>query len=699
MQTVGRNERCPCSSGKKYKHCCLPLRGGGRITPTSSGAWATAMAMYEVGQLQQAARLCHQVLQVDAGHVDAWHLLGVIACEAGDTPGALDFLTRATQWKPGFAEAHYHLGLIHMRHGRLDQAASHYHQAIRSAPDCFQAHSNLGLVLNHQGRPLEALDAYLHALSIQEAPEVKIGLAECLQRLRPDASRGKLRPLLTRAIHEAWRRPEELAPAAIAWLKGEPLMRAALSHEGPVGQPSLVAWQEDTLLLGLLENATVCDVAVERWLTKMRAALLGWALEQDAEDDASLSALQGALARQCFLNEYAWVISATEDAQLEQLQACLDTTLDSGGQPLAHQLLALASYRPLHTLAGPCFDATWPEALCAVLQQQVEEPRREGLLRTSLQRLTGIDEGVSCRVRRQYEENPYPRWARASLLPPPLRLDDRLRMQLPHARFQPMARRESLDVLIAGCGTGRHSTETASHYAGAHVLAIDLSASSLAYAMRKSLELGQPHIEYAQADILLLASLERRFDLIESVGVLHHLDDPEKGWRALLSLLRPGGLMRIGLYSELARSLVVAARQFIAERRLPATAQGIRACREALLNGDCPDVLKPLTSFGDFYGLSACRDLLFHEQEHRTSLPQIQALLDRLGLSFVGMHVEPAVLSRFRKRFPEEDAVHDLQRWHTYETEHPDTFIGMYQFWVQAPGSPAPGAALRNTTG
>jgi SAM-dependent methyltransferase len=74
------------------------------------------------------------------------------------------------------------------------------------------------------------------------------------------------------------------------------------------------------------------------------------------------------------------------------------------------------------------------------------------------------------------------------------------------------------------------------------------------------------NIEYAQADILKLGSLGRSFDLIEPVGVLHHLRDWSQGWRVLLALLRPGGFMHVGLYSELARADIRAARAFIAER-------------------------------------------------------------------------------------------------------------------------------------
>ena len=70
---------------------------------------------------------------------------------------------------------------------------------------------------------------------------------------------------------------------------------------------------------------------------------------------------------------------------------------------------------------------------------------------------------------------------------------------------------------------------------------------------RKAHELGLANIEHAQADILKLDSLDRRFDVIETAGVLHHLADPAAGWRLLLSLLRPNGLMFVGLYSALAR--------------------------------------------------------------------------------------------------------------------------------------------------
>lgn len=130
--------------------------------------------------------------------------------------------------------------------------------------------------------------------------------------------------------------------------------------------------------------------------------------------------------------------------------------------------------------------------------------------------------------------------------------------------------------------------------------------------MRKTREDGLRNIEYAQADILKLPAADRSFDRIEAVGVLHHMADPKAGWRALLSLLRPGGEMRIALYSEIARQAVVEARAFITEHGYRATAEDIRTCRQVLMRGDSAGRWKELMGTSDFYSMSGCRDLQCH---------------------------------------------------------------------------------------
>jgi len=211
--------------------------------------------------------------------------------------------------------------------------------------------------------------------------------------------------------------------------------------------------------------------------------------------------------------------------------------------------------------------------------------------------------------------------------------------------------------------------------------------SSIAYALRKTRELGITNVEYAQADILKLGTIARTFDIIASVGVLHHLADPFRGWRTLLSRLRPGGFMQLGFYSELARTQVVAAREFIAARGYSSSAEDIRRFRRDLGARNATGELEELSQIPDFYSTSECRDLVFHVQEHRLTLAQIDSFLSESGLQFLGFELDPTLLHQYRTRFNDDPAGTNLRNWAIFEEESPRTFLGMYQFWVQRPAN------------
>ena len=175
-----------------------------------------------------------------------------------------------------------------------------------------------------------------------------------------------------------------------------------------------------------------------------------------------------------------------------------------------------------------------------------------------------------------------------------------------------------MKILIAGCGTGQHSIATATRFKSSNVLAIDLSLN-LAYAKRKTEELAIENIEYMQADILDLRRLNKKFDIIESSGVLHHMENPMAGWKVLVDCLKPGGLMRIGLYSDLARQHVVKIKDEISELGIGSSSEEMRSFRTRLMRSD-EDHHKHVRSFPDFSSLSELRDLLFHVQEHRFTI-------------------------------------------------------------------------------
>jgi trans-aconitate methyltransferase len=168
--------------------------------------------------------------------------------------------------------------------------------------------------------------------------------------------------------------------------------------------------------------------------------------------------------------------------------------------------------------------------------------------------------------------------------------------------------------------------------------------------------------------------------MIQSAGVLHHLADPWAGLGVLASLLRPGGVMYVALYSDIARRDVIAARKFIEQRGYGSGAEDIRACRRDLMTDDA---LKNVAIFNDFFTTSECRDLLFHVQEHRMRLPEIADFLKSSGLRFLGFDLDFRVRQQYAARFPNDRAMINLDHWHELEQDHPYTFAGMYRFWIQ----------------
>jgi hypothetical protein len=172
--------------------------------------------------------------------------------------------------------------------------------------------------------------------------------------------------------------------------------------------------------------------------------------------------------------------------------------------------------------------------------------------------------------------------------------------------------------------------------------------------------------------------------VIEASGVLHHLADPTQGWARLAQLLKPGGFMRLGFYSALARADIAVAREFVANGGYDTSPESIRSCRQNLVKLRDPR-LRAVLGSPDFYSISACRDLLFHVQEQALTLRQIALFLQENHLLMLGFELDPPALAKYRARYPEDTAMTDLAKWALFESEHPDTFGGMYQFWVQEP--------------
>lgn len=119
--------------------------------------------------------------------------------------------------------------------------------------------------------------------------------------------------------------------------------------------------------------------------------------------------------------------------------------------------------------------------------------------------------------------------------------------------------------LDAGCGFGRHVYYAAEF--GAEMVGVDFSEAIEAAWVNTA---GLTNVHLVQADIYRLPFRESAFDFAYSVGVLHHLPDPELGFRALVPLVKPGGTIMIWVYSTARPALNAALEATRAvTRRLP----------------------------------------------------------------------------------------------------------------------------------
>ena len=670
----------------------VSFRQAAALQPGFAGAFVNLGNLHRDKDDLRAAESCYRRAVGLAPGDPATHCgLGLTLWQLGRHGEAVASYRAALAIDPGHPETLVNLGIARVEDGALEEAEALYARALATRPRDPGILNHLASVRLARSDGAGAMEAIRRSLAVQETPRARKLFVELARRV--DWSGGgddEIRRIMIRAVTEPWGRPGALSRACAGMIRSHPAIGplvaradaawpSQLSLAQLLGGADFALLADDALLVALLTSAPNTDIPLERFLTMLRGAMMR-ELAHKPDGSAQAQALAAVLAQQCFINDYVFILDKDELPAAVAARAAVETA--DCATPM--QILLAAANFPLHSLANAerLLDRSWPTPVEAVLTQQLREPLAELRLRTDIPRLTRIENPVSRLVQNQYEENPYPRWVRPAPDTPDT-IGNFLSSKFPLAQFERPAGRALQGILIAGSGTGQRSIAMAQKFGDRNMLAVDLSLASLGYAQRKSEELGLA-IAYAQADILELERDigGRRFDLIESLGVLHHLADPLAGWGALLSLLQPGGFMLLGLYSETARRPVMAERAHIAERGFSGGADDIRRFRQELIQSG--DQHASILESEDFFSLSACRDLLFHVQEQHLTLAEIARFIQSHNLGLLGFELDDAVLAAYRKRFPQDKAATDLDCWQAFEADHPGLFGGMYIFWVQA---------------
>lgn len=232
-----------------------------------------------------------------------------------------------------------------------------------------------------------------------------------------------------------------------------------------------------------------------------------------------------------------------------------------------------------------------------------------------------------------YESHPYP---------PPIddlanyrrRWDERRRRAESHLLWPAEPYRDGRSVLVAGCGTAQ-AARYAVRWPHARVVGIDVSATSLAYARELKRKHALDNLELHQLSVERAAELGATFEHVVCTGVLHHLEDPEAGLRALRDVLAPGGAAHVMVYAPYGRSGVYMLQEYCRRLGIGSSESEIDDLAASLKSLPPDHPLVPLLrSSPDFATKAGVADALLHPRDRSYSVPQLIEFLDGAGLVF-----------------------------------------------------------------
>ena len=661
------------------------------IDPNHAAAHSNLGIIFKQSGDHQKAKKCYEkAIEINPKFLDAHNNLGNLYKELGETLNAKSCYEKAIEINPNYIDAHFNLANLFKELGDHQKAKKCYEKVIEINPKFFEAHNNLGVVFQELGEAQNAKSCYEKAIEINpnysDAHNNLSGLLGSYifnYKSKDDITNfKKLIILLFNKDNMETRFLFKNAKSILFTDDEQKQLEEAINSDLLLTNKILQRLLGEELFHLLLQKSILRDIFLEKLLTQLRCEIL-FNLENSNKDNSEeYFNFIISLAEQCWLNEYLYIKSEKEINLVNKLKQKIENDEEINELEIA----IFGSYIPLNSSKN-IIDRFLNYKSSSLLfndliSVQIKEPLKENELVKSIQSLDEIIDPVSKKVQAQYEENPYPRWRCTNkILSKDLIVS--LNTQIKPNKIDYINKFNNPNILIAGCGTGKHSIST-SGYKNSNILAVDLSLTSLAYAKRKTEELNIKNIEYMQADILQLKKLNKKFDIIESAGTLHHMKDPVKGLNVLVDILEPHGFLKLGLYSESARRYIVKIREFIKKKNYKNTNKDIKICRQDIINKKVNPINQKVIRLPDFYSTSNVRDLLFHVQEHRFTIPQICKILKDLNLEFLGfLFVDPLIKKEFSKSFPDDKKNISLDNWHQFEVNNPDTFASMYQFWVR----------------
>ncbi len=648
-------------------------------------------------KFQEVCDLCHRIDRKHPDAIDNLHLWARAAFERGEYVQSIHLLERALNKANDHAALWYSYAYAHLALREVETAQTAFNTAIRIDPN--ETRADLGVAHCYFLKE-DWVSAFQHYRALHtKYPQdifVKQQIISVLSKLKADEYNPELESDLICYLSFNGLDVEPLSFFAASLFKHKWLQETDQPFN--IKKINGEHWWNDPLLNAMLEKVIICDARIETLIIHTREHLLLTLLQQQEQltPEQTQFCLNLALHQQ--RTEHSLQIPAKEKALIHEVSRLIDTYCLTEGKPITplirQFILMYSCYEPIqllesfstgdHSLLNMKCPNDWEDWQ----QRFILEPQAISRIAKKIPKLSKVH-AASEDVQTQYEQNPYPRWC---WLPArsPNDYGRALKQQLMNADLpsdlQCLLAKPELNVLVAGCGTGRHALHLAQNFEQLQVTAIDISRQSLAYAQYKARQLNASQVAFYQADILTLPS-KTLYDIIECSGVLHHMNNPLLGLKRLVELLKPGGIIKLGLYSQKARSNLLTLRKGLKAHccsDLPANR--LRDIRASLMVHAEEALMAEVLASPDFFSLSGFRDLLLHVAEQDYTPKGLNKLIKSAGLEFLGFsNLSEQSKLEYREAFPDDYKGTRLSNWNTFEDHHPQTFGHMYQFFCYKP--------------
>ena len=682
----------------------------------------SAIKYHKENKFILAEKLYKDILDLNPNHLGAIFYLGTLYAQLKKFILAKELLIKADKLKPKDLNINLNLGNIFHETEDYQNALMHFDNLIKIDKNFILAHFNKGIVFNKLKKYQSANECFIKVIEIEPNnltshniiatnlveldqfnsaisylkkalkinPKNKISikiLANLLSSLKilnyDNENKEELKGLFTFLYKENFLNHNQLFNNAKLFILNDKeydeINKLIEQGSSLLKNQTVKRILNKEIFLLILQKSLLRDKFLEIFLTKIREEII-FSLDNLTDDLSNHLNLIISLAEQCFLNEFIFFQKEEEIAMANSLinEIEKDKNVNEIKVSTLACFISLSSSKIISEKLVHYQSKN--ELFNDMIDMQVREPNREKELIQTIDSVGDISNAISNKVKDQYELNPYPRWrfisegTKSNFL-------NILNNNIKPNKITSVNTFFSTNVLIAGCGTGQQ-LENAITYENSNILAVDLSLTSLAYAKRKMQELNLNKIEFLHGDILNLVNINKKFDVIECVGVLHHMENPEVGLKVLLDLLEPHGFLKLGLYSEISRKHIVAVRDKIKQKNFSSDDKDIRNFREFIKKNKDNKSFQKLTYNYDFYSTSSVKDLIFHVQEKRFTLDKISKLLNSFNLEFLGF-TDNEAKKQYSQYFQQDLLKTNIENWSKFENKNPDTFISMYQFWVR----------------